>query len=46
MVGEVVMDEVVPPARYSARARGEVVALKLTQVGGGGLEGGKGWCIV
>ena len=31
LVGEVVMEEQPPPSAYSARARGEVVALKLTQ---------------
>jgi hypothetical protein len=40
VVGEVVMEEAPPPARFSARARGDVLALKLTQVGG---LGGQGW---
>jgi hypothetical protein len=31
VVGEVVMEDQPPPCRYSSRARGDVVALKLTQ---------------
>ncbi|KAI8467317.1 MAG: hypothetical protein J3K34DRAFT_523847 [Monoraphidium minutum] len=31
VVGEVVMEDAPPPCRYSSRARGDVVALKLTQ---------------
>jgi hypothetical protein len=49
VVGEVVMEDAPPPCRYSARARGDVVALKLTQVRGRGGLGddpgprGRGW---